>query len=90
MVEPIERVLLVFLSQYGDLLVDAAERHQPYLVARYVLELAQLLNKYYQQATAVDLDQLPRSAARCALIDAVRQVMANGLFLLGIAAPERM
>ena len=59
-----ERLILLHLNSLHDTIQNAAERYQPYLVARYALELAQLFNTYYQHHTINDADNQPLSQAR--------------------------
>jgi arginyl-tRNA synthetase len=59
------------------------------MVARYILELTQLFNRYYQQ-TQIIVDDLALQAARVALVASVQQVLGNALHLLGIEVVERM
>jgi arginyl-tRNA synthetase len=84
-----ERVLLVVLSEFGGVVARAADAYQPYLVARYLLELARLFNSYYQKVKIVQEDK-ELETARVALVASVGQVLKNGLALLGIEAPEKM
>ena len=58
-------------------------------MARYVVDLAAEFNRFYHQCPVLTAEG-PLRNARLALIDAVRQVLVNGLYLLGIAAPEEM
>ena len=57
-----------------------------------LLEVAQLFSQFYRDCRVLpdDPTEIPLSRARLALTDAVRQVLANGLALLGISAPESM
>jgi arginyl-tRNA synthetase len=59
------------------------------MVARYILELTQLSNRYYQQ-TQIIVDDIALQAARVALVASVQQVLGNALHLLGIEVVERM
>tara|TARA_B100002003_G_scaffold220939_1_gene223589 strand:- start:2236 stop:3972 length:1737 start_codon:yes stop_codon:yes gene_type:complete len=89
LVEPREADLLQRLSRYPETVEAAACNYEPHQVAYYLRELANDFHTYYNAhpfiAAAVDL-----RLARLSLIDASRQVLANGLGLLGVSAPERM
>jgi arginyl-tRNA synthetase len=65
----------------------AREALAPQLVLNYLLKLAGAFNAYYANNKIIGS---PEEASRLALTAAVRQVLANGLWLLGIAAPEQM
>ena len=89
LVEPREADLLQRLSRYPETVEAAACNYEPHQVAYYLRELANDFHTYYNAhpfiAAAADL-----RLARLSLIDASRQVLTNGLGLLGVSAPERM
>jgi arginyl-tRNA synthetase len=74
---------------YPEMLSNAARDLAPHLVAFYLKELAAEFHSYYN-ATRVLVDAEPVRLARLALVTAVRQVLRNGLLLLGVSAPEKM
>lgn len=84
-----EAAVVSSLCKYPGVIVRAAETCKPSLVARYLIDLAKEFNRFYHQCPVLTAEAETRTA-RLALIDAVRQVLANGLYLLGIAAPEEM
>jgi len=84
-----EKTLLVKLSQYPDLLLNAAEKHDPHVIAFYLRELAADFHTYYN-AHQFLIDDIELRNARLALIVATRQLFRNGLSLLGMSAPEKM
>lgn len=67
----------------------AAESFAPHRLVRYVYELAALFHSYYK-AERVITEDAAQTAARLALLSAVRTVLANVLKLIGVSAPERM
>ncbi len=93
---PVERLaeeqegrLLRELQRFPEVVEGAALAREPHRVARYLQELAAEFHTFYNvHRVLVDDPDLRR--ARLALVEAVRQVLANGLDLLGVAAPERM
>ena len=85
----LERQILLHISEFGLTIKHATSKYQPYLIARYVLDLSQLFNSYYQKTKILD-DNERLSRSRLALVRAVRQVLKNWLDLLGIEIPERM
>jgi len=84
-----ERRLLRKLQRYPETVAGAAVAREPHRVARYLQELATEFHGFYN-AHRVLVDDAELRRARLALVEAVRQVLANGLDLLGVAAPERM
>jgi len=84
-----EEDLMVALTRYPEILERAAMNHEPHQVAHFLRELANLFHTYYN-AHAFLVDDEKLRDARLNLVDAVRQVLANGLELLGVSAPESM
>ena len=84
-----EKALLKRLDQYPEVVTNAARQSEPHGVANYLRELAGDFHTYYN-AHKVLVDDTALRDARLALSDAVRQVIANGLDLLGVSAPESM
>ena len=86
---PRESALLAQLAEYPDALQKAMEELGPHQVAFYLRDLAGELHSYYN-AERVLVDDLPTRMARLALLLATRQVLRNGLALIGVSAPARM
>lgn len=86
---PYERALLLRLLQYPEALATAAERRAPQLLVNALRELAQAFHAWYN-AEAILVDDVELRNARLALAQATGQVLASGLALLGVSAPERM
>ncbi|MEW6314201.1 MAG: arginine--tRNA ligase [Pseudomonadota bacterium] len=84
-----ERALLNRLMAYPEALENAARDLSPHLIAFYLKELAGEFHSYYN-ATHFLVDDEAVKLARVALVAAVRQVLRNGLQLLGVSAPEKM
>ena len=84
-----ERVLMSELSRYPEVVEAAAANLDPQLVAQYLRELAAAFHAYYNAQQFI-VDDSGLRDARIALADAARQVLANGLDLLGVTAPESM
>ena len=84
-----EQALLVELSRYPEVVETAAAQLEPHLVAQYLTELAHAFHTWYnaQQFLVEDADLRD---ARLLLARAVQRVLANGLDLLGVSAPESM
>jgi arginyl-tRNA synthetase len=84
-----ENALMRRLAEFPQMLADAARELAPHSIAFYLRELAGEFHSYYTAERILVEDEATRSA-RLALCAAVRQVLANGLALLGVRAPERM
>ena len=87
--EPHERALIERLARYPEVLEAAATAYEPHQVAYYLRELAYDFHTYYGAHTFLVDDAAVRDA-RLNLIVATRQVIANGLKLLGVSSPETM
>ena len=84
-----EFALMAKLAAYPKLLRDAFTELAPHSVAYYLKELAAELHSYYN-AERVLVEDVALRQARLALLAATRQVLQNGLAILGVSAPERM
>jgi arginyl-tRNA synthetase len=88
-----ENELLGALAEYPRIVASAAEFREPHRIARYLEELAGVYHGFYADCRVLPLGDEAASAvhsARAALCAATMQVIANGLELLGVSAPERM
>ncbi len=84
-----ELMLLQKLIDYPDIVEAAARERAPHLIAFYLKELASEFHSYYNSTRFLVLEQSLK-LARLALIAAIKQVLANGLKLLGVTAPSKM
>ncbi|MDD7916679.1 arginine--tRNA ligase [Actinomycetospora callitridis] len=90
---PREGDLIRTLGEFPRVLSSAAALREPHRVARYLEELAGAYHRFYDTCRVLPQGDEEPSAihtARLALCSAARQVLANGLGLLGVSAPERM
>ena len=88
-----ESALLGALGEFPRVVATAAELREPHRVARYLEDLAGTFHKFYEQCQVLpkgDEDTSDLHRARLWLVDATRTVLANGLGLLGVSAPDRM
>ncbi|GEL24370.1 arginine--tRNA ligase [Pseudonocardia sulfidoxydans NBRC 16205] len=90
---PREGDLIRTIGEFPEVVRAAAELREPHRVARYLESLASAYHKFYDACRVLpmgdeEITELHR--ARLALCVAARQVLANGLELLGVSAPERM
>src|SRR3989344_4285722 len=84
--EPNEVARLI--ARFPDIVERAAKGLEPQLVANYLIGFASAFNRWY--ANEQILDGTRQAAHKVALVDAARVTLKNGLWLLGISAPERM
>jgi arginyl-tRNA synthetase len=89
LVAPREASLLAKLAEYPEALKKAMEELGPHQVAFYLRDLAGELHSYYN-AERVLVDDVALKMARLSLLLATRQVLQNGLELIGVSAPSRM
>jgi len=89
LVEPHELALIGTLSRYPEIVERAALQREPHQLTQYLRELANDFHTYYNAHQFLVDDDALRNA-RLNLICAVRQVIANGLSLLDVSAPESM
>ncbi len=87
---PEDMALLRQMAAFEDMLAQAAQNLAPHHVSRYLMDLAGSLHAYYARHQILLPDDEPRAVARLALLRAVGQTLRNGLFLLGVSAPESM
>lgn len=83
------KALVKAVAQLPQTVQSAAEKNEPYLVARLVIDVAAAFNRFYYDCRILE-DDVALRTARLALTDAARQSIRNGLYLLGLEAPERM
>ncbi len=92
--DPTEAALLAVLGDFPRVVAQAAHLREPHRVARYLEELAGRFHKWYDTCRVrpvnADEEVTDLHRGRLWLNDATRQVLANGLSLLGVTAPERM
>ena len=80
--------MLSLLMQFPEAVDYATANHDPSHIAKYVIDLAQAFNSYYGKVRI--LEENDDLGARLAIVEAVAIVLAEGLRLLGIAAPKQM
>ncbi|MDQ6641747.1 MAG: DALR anticodon-binding domain-containing protein, partial [Actinomycetota bacterium] len=88
-----EGELLRALAEFPRVVAAAATLREPHRVARYLEDTASAFHKFYDSCRVLprgDEETAPIHAARLLLVDATRTVVANGLDLLGVSAPDRM
>lgn len=91
--DPTEAALLTALADYPRIVTQAAQLREPHRVARYLESLAGLFHKWYDACRVTPLGDDPIEpvhSSRLMLDRATSTVLANGLELMGVSAPERM
>ena len=81
--------LIGLLSRFPEAVHDAADKYEPSIVTRAVTDIAQAYNKFYYDIRILEDDPAVR-AARVRLTRATRDVLKQGMYLIGMEAPERM
>jgi arginyl-tRNA synthetase len=91
-----EIALVKLIAQYPRIVESAARAHEPHRIAFYLHELASLLHSFWNkgkdspQLRFVNQAERNITLARLALVHAVRSVLASGLSILGVGAPQEM
>lgn len=81
--------LVKLMYELPDVIVDAAEKYEPSVVTRHLIDIAQGFNRFYHEEHIL-VDNEAEKLAKVALVKAAKNVIANGLALLGMKAPEKM
>ena len=87
--QPHELQLLATLARYQTALMNAATQHEPHILTNYLRDLATDFHAYYNAHPFLVDDESLRQA-RLTLISATRQLLINGLKLIGVSTPETM
>jgi arginyl-tRNA synthetase len=90
MASPEERALLVKLAWFPETLKAVEDALSPHPLANYLLELAGLFHPFYEKCRVVDAGNVELSRQRLLLCAGTRDVIREGLGLLGVSAPEQM
>ena len=88
-----ENELLGALAEFPRVVTSAAELREPHRIARYLEELATAFHAFYNDCRVIPLGEEKATrlhSSRAVLCAATKQVLSNGLDLLGVSAPERM
>lgn len=88
-VEAAPDIIVRMLSRFPEVVSRSAKERAPHHIATYLIELSSLFNAWYANTVIVKKDD-PLSSHKVAMTKAVRTVLENGLYLLGIKIPEKM
>ena len=89
LIEPEEIQLIKSLLRFPETVRSSAENLEPHRITFFLMNLASAFHTYYNKHRVLT-DDLLLSRGRLYLVEAVRRVIANGLTLLGVSAPEKM
>jgi arginyl-tRNA synthetase len=88
--DDIEFELVKQLSLFEDKMIEAQTEYEPFVLARYVLDVCQQFNKYYYQEKIIDIKDEKQKLAKLALVYSVKENIKTCLSIMGIKAPDRM
>ncbi len=77
------------LYKFPEVVLEACDKNEPYLITRHVVEIAKTFNKFYS-STPIIIEDQELKKARLTLVYATKAVIKNGLGLLGMEAPQKM
>lgn len=87
--DDVSMTVLKEIQQFPEVILDAQRKNEPSIITRHIIDIAQAFNRFYHDHPILVEDEQVKKA-RLAVVFAVKQVLKNGLYLLGIKAPEKM
>ena len=87
---PQEVELVKQLQKYEDTIKKSAQEYEPSILARYLIEVATLFSRFYNECSVANEEDEKTKQARCVLVYATSVVIKNGLKILGIECPDKM
>lgn len=88
--DPTEEKVIKLMSNFQAKVQDALKQYKPHILAQYLIEFGRAFNEFYHRCPCLQEKNESLKRARLSLIEASRQVIENGLRLLGISAPQEM
>lgn len=85
-----EKALISTLGRFNDIVNEAAANMRPHLVCNYLYELTTALNNFYEKCPVLKADSAQKKNFRLTLIYATKEVLKQGMQLVGMEAPEKM
>ena len=85
-----EQALIKAIAQYPEVVVKACNKQAPHLIVNYLRELSQIFSSYYNATPILNDENTALQNTRLKLISCIKQVIANGLSLIDVNAPEQM
>jgi arginyl-tRNA synthetase len=86
----LEKELIIKLEQYATIINQAAEEHNPSVLAIYAFEVAKTFNSFYTEHSVLSAESKEKKQLRLRLCQMTSNIIASAMQLLGIKAPERM
>jgi arginyl-tRNA synthetase len=87
---PLEKDLLIALEQYPSMIVDAANEHNPSVIANYAFTLSKIFNSFYTEHSIANAETPGKKELRLKISVLTANVIASAMQLLGIRVPEKM
>lgn len=87
--DDVSMAVLKEIQKFPEVILDAQRKNEPSIITRHIIDIAQAFNRFYHDHPILVEDEEVKKA-RLAVVFAVKQVLKNGLYLLGIKAPEKM
>lgn len=85
-----EKEVIVVAEQYGSIIEQAAQEHNPSVIANYVFNLAKTFNSFYSELSVANAETEDKKQLRLKISLLTANVLKSGMQLLGINVPERM
>ena len=85
-----ERELIILLEQYPTILEQAAQEHNPSVIAIYIFTVAKTYNTFYAEHSVMNAESADKKQLRLQLSEMTANIIASAMHLLGIKVPERM
>jgi arginyl-tRNA synthetase len=87
---PLEKKLIILLEQYPGAIEQAANEHNPSVLANYAFELAKVFNSFYSEHSVVNAETEEKKQLRLRISQMTANIINSSMQLLGIRVPERM
>ncbi|VVB81052.1 Arginine--tRNA ligase [uncultured archaeon] len=88
--DPSEQRVIKLMTRFPDKILDALAQYKPHILAQYLIEFGRAFNEFYHKCPCTQEKDKNVQLARLSLIECSRQLLENGLRLLGITAPSEM
>ena len=81
--------LIKILESFPDKVADAKEKWEPYLITRFTVAVATAFNRFYHE-NPILMEEEEKRNARLYLTEITTEILRQGLYLIGVSAPEKM
>ena len=85
-----EKELIILLEQFPTMLEQAAEEHNPSVIAIYIFNVGKTYNTFYAEHSVINAESPEKKQLRLQLSELTANIISSGMQLLGIKVPERM